>query len=172
MEAVGELGINLYGLIGQIVNFVILLILLMVIGYRPIRRMLDERSAMIKAGMEQAELIKEQAARAEQEVQAQLETARREGQSLIAQATQLGGHLKEEARQEARREAEAIVARARVEIQAEREEAMAELRKQVVDIAILAAEKVISESLDKAKHQRLIDEVLEEMAPLREGSGG
>ena len=45
----------------------------------------------------------------------------------------------------------------------------AELRQEFVDVAILAAERVINESLDKAKHRRLIEEVLEESATLKQG---
>ena len=38
-----------------------------------------------------------------------------------------------------------------------------------VDLAILAAEKVINQSLDKKAHQRLIEEVLEESTTPGEG---
>ena len=45
--------------------------------------------------------------------------------------------------------------------------ALDELRKQFADIAILAAEKVIKESLDKEKHRKVIDEVLDESNTLQ-----
>ena len=91
-----------------------------------------------------------------------------EGQNMLTQAGQIGERLKEEAREEARHEAEITIARARTEIQRERDQAIEELKRQFVDLAITAAEKVISETLDKEKHRRLIDEVLEQ-APKREG---
>jgi len=86
----------------------------------------------------------------------------------LTQAGLIGERLKEEAREEARHEAEITIARARTEIQRERDESIEELKRQFVDLAITAAEKVISETLDKEKHRRLIDEVLEQ-APKREG---
>ena len=162
------LGISIEGLIGQIVNFLILLILLTVIAYKPITKMLNERSRRIKESMEQTELIREQMERAEQEVQKRLEEARKEGQIMLAQAEQIGERLKQEAREEARREAEAIMARARSEIKLERDEALNQLRLQFADLAIVAAEKVIKETLDKKAHRRLIEEVLEE-STLKEG---
>jgi len=163
----GPLGINLPGLIAQMVNFLLLLGLLYLAAYRPILRMLDQRSARIKDSLERAEEIERHTARAEAEVKAQIEAARKEGQGIVAQAQKLGDQLKEEARLEARREAQALVERARGEIARERDEALGELRRQFADLAILAAEKVINESLDKAKHQRLIEEVLEEAGQLR-----
>ncbi len=162
------LGISIEGFIGQIVNFLILLILLTVVAYKPITKMLNERSRRIKESMEQTEFIREQMERAEQEVQKRLEEARKEGQAMLAQVEQIGGRLKQEAREEARREAEAIMARARSEIKLERDEALNQLRLQFADLAILAAEKVIKETLDKKAHRRLIEEVLEE-STLKEG---
>ena len=163
----GELGISWQGLLGQIINFVLLLALLYFIGYKPIRKMLDERSKRIKEGVDQAELAKEAAARAEEEVQIRLDEARKEGQLILAQASEMGERLKAEAREEARREAEALIARARAEIGMERDEAIDKLRQEFADLAILAAEKVIKETLDKERHRRLIQEVLEESSNLR-----
>jgi F-type H+-transporting ATPase subunit b len=132
------------------------------------RRMLDERSNRIKESMEQAEQIKEQMTKSEEQVKLQLDTARREGQDILAQAAQMGERLKEEAKGEARQEAEVIVARARTEIERERDQAIDEVKREFVDLAITAAEKVVHESLDREKHRRLIEEVLEQ-APKREG---
>ncbi len=168
MEALGQLGINLPGLVAQLINFSLLLAILFVVGYRPIMRMLDERSNRIKDSMDKAEFIKQEAERVKDEVAAKLEEARREGQSLVAQANQIGERLKAEAKQEAQQQGEALIARARSEIQRERDEAVAELRQEFAELTILAAEKVINRTLDEAAHKQLIEEVLEESARLKE----
>ena len=164
----GAIGIDWEVLLAQFVNFAILLGLLTVVLYKPMRRMLDERSNKIKESMEQAEQIKEQMTKSEEQVKLQLDTARREGQEILAQAAQMGERPKEEAKGEARQEAEVIVARARTEIERERDQAIDEVKREFVDLAITAAEKVVNESLDREKHRRLIEEVLEQ-APKREG---
>ena len=48
------------------------------------------------------------------------------------------------------------------EIQLERDSVIADLRREFADLTISAAEKVISQSLDRAQHRRLIDEALAE----------
>ena len=156
------LGISLPTLVAQIINFFILLGLLYLVAYRPIMRMLDERSRKIKESMEQTEFIKEQATHAEEEVKKQLETAGKDGQEIIARAVRSGEEVKRELQQEARQEAESLINRARTEIQRERDEAVGELRREFVDLTILAAGKVIERSLDKEAHRQLIDKVLEE----------
>ena len=168
MEGLAGLGINVPTLLAQVVNVVILLVVLYFVAYKPVMRMLDERSKRIKDSMEQADAIKEQAARSEEEVKKQLAAANREGRERIDKSVKAGEEVKEKARQGARQEAEALITRARDEIKRERDEAIGELRKEVADLTIAAAEKVIDRSLDKKAHRDLIDKVLEESDALKE----
>jgi endonuclease-3 len=76
------LGFNLPGLLAQLINFAILLVILRLVAYKPIMRMLDERSRRVREGLEAAERMKEQAAQADVEVEKRLEEARQELLSL------------------------------------------------------------------------------------------
>lgn len=163
------LGISLPTLVAQVVNVVILLVLLRLVAYKPIMRMLDERAARVKENIEQAQALKEQMARSEEETRLRLEAASREGQERIARAAQAGEEVKKKAQEEARREAEVLLERARAEILRERDSAIGELRREFGDMTILAAEKVIDRSLDKEAHRQLIDRVLEESSTLKKG---
>jgi F-type H+-transporting ATPase subunit b len=156
------IGINWPLLIAFVVNFVILFALLSIFAYKPILKMLEERQAKIKESMDQAEKIRQDTARSEEEIKANLERARKEGQNVVSQAGQIGERLKEEAKQSARQEAESLIDKARSEIQHEREKSIEELRAEFADIAIMAAEKVIKETLDKKKHRKIIEDVLKE----------
>ena len=162
------LGINLPLLIAFIVNFLILFGLLSLFLYKPVLKMLDERQAKIKESMDQAEEIRQQTARTEEEIKSQLDSARKEGQQIVAQAEQIGERLKSEAKEEARQEAESLIAKASIEMQRQRDIDLQELRGQFADIAILAAEKVINETLDKEKHRKIINKVLDESNTLKE----
>jgi len=142
--------------------------LLIYFGYKPVRRMLDERARRIKESMEQAEATRKEYEQAKVAVAEQISQARQEGQAVISQASHIGDRLKEEARAEARHEAQAIVERTRLELERERDELIDDLRQEFVDTAILAAEKVIKETLDKEKHKKLIEEALEESPTFKE----
>ncbi len=169
MEGLAGLGINLPSLIAQVINFTILLGLLYLVAYKPLMRMLDERSRRVKESMEQTEYIKQQAAKAEQETEKRIAAAGKEGQRIVDQAVKIGKEVGQKAQEEARQEAEALIARAQVEIQRERVEIISELRKEFADLTILAAEKVIDRSLDKKTHRQLIDQVLKESPGLKKG---
>ena len=159
---IGALGINFPGLIAQIINFGILLVVLRLVAYKPVMKMLDDRAARVRESIETAERIKEREAETAKTAEERLEEARREGQTLIAQAQQISARIQEEARGQAQTEAEGLLTRARNEIRLERDSAIASLRGEFAGLTISAAERVIGQSLDRRAHQRLIEEVLAE----------
>jgi len=169
MEGIGSLGLNVSTLLAQVINVAILFGLLYLVAYKPIMRMMDERSRKIKESMDNTEYIRQQAERAEEEAAKRIEVAAKEGQEAIARAVRTGEEVRQEAQQKARGEAETIIARARLEIQRERDEAIEQLRREFADITIEAAGKVIDRTLDKKAHQDIIDKVLKESTTLKKG---
>jgi F-type H+-transporting ATPase subunit b len=164
-----DLGINLPLLISQLVSFLILLVLLYFVAFKRVLKVLDERSGRIKESLEQAESVVKKSAQAEDEVKKQLQTASQKGQELIAQATKVSDDIRAQARTLAKKDGEALIAQARQAIQAERDEAIEELRHEFADVTIMAAGKVIGESLDKQSHKALIDKILNESKSLKKG---
>jgi F-type H+-transporting ATPase subunit b len=159
---VEALGINLPGLIAQLVNFLLLLFLLSKFLYPRIVAMLDERAARVRESMERAEQVKLEAERMEVQFQERLAEARREGQQIVSNASQIAQRIQAEAQEKAGREADAFLARAREQIQRETEAARLQLRQEVVSLATLAASRVVERSLDERQHVDLIERVLSE----------
>jgi F-type H+-transporting ATPase subunit b len=168
MGGISELGINWSVLVTQVVTFIILLVVLRFVAYKPIMRMLDERSRRIKESVEQAEAVKAQSAKTEEELKKQMELASREGQERIDRAIKAGEGIKQKAQEDAKKEAEKLIVRARAEIQQERDAAVSEVRREFADLTVLAAGKVIEKSLNKEEHRELIDKVLEESTTKKE----
>ena len=161
------LGINVWFLATQIVNFLILLLILYFFAYKPVMKMLDERSRKIRESMDEVQKVKDQAAQTEEEFKKKIEAASKEGQEVIARAMRTGEEARQRAQLEAKQEAQGLVEKARVEIQRERDETISELRQEFADLTVVAAEKVIGQSLDKNAHRQIIDQVLDESAALK-----
>jgi F-type H+-transporting ATPase subunit b len=161
------LGINLGYIISQIVNFTLLAVLLYFVAYKPILRMLDERSARIKKGLEDAELASRRAAEMEQEFEQRMAEARKDGQEIVAQATQMSEKARQEILETAREESRALIEKAKEEIGRERDLAMSELRQQVADLSLTISEKVIGETLDEQRQRQLIAQFLEQTEELK-----
>ncbi|MBM3139330.1 MAG: F0F1 ATP synthase subunit B [Chloroflexi bacterium] len=159
-SGIAALGFNLPGLVAQLVNFLILLIVLRLFLYKPILRVLDERKRRIEEGLQRSEQAASAAAASEGEARRAMEQARAEARDVVTRAQETASRLRGELEQQARADAKQIVSRAREEIELEREQAIQRLRAEFAGLTILAAERVIGQSLDRQAHQRLIDEVL------------
>lgn len=158
----GGLGINLPGLITQLVSFLILFLVLRKLLYGPITRMLDQRAQKIKASLDAAEEAREQAASSAEKVERELVAARGQGQQLIAEARAAAGRFRDQEQTKTRQEIEQMRQRALTDIGRERDQAIEEVRRQFADLAVTAAEKVVERSLDQKAHAELIDRVLRE----------
>ena len=166
---VTELGINLPSLVAYLVNFILLLGILGFFAYKPLMRMLDERTERIRESLEAADQARQEAANAQEAIQEQITEARREGQRIMDQTREAAERFRTEEMEKARLEAEAFVERARSDIQRERDTALQEVRASFGDLAITAAERVIRSSLDRTARESLIAQVLEEGETLRRG---
>jgi F-type H+-transporting ATPase subunit b len=160
-------GINLPVIISQLVNFFILFGLLYLVAYKPILKMLDERSKKIKENMKLTEEIKSQSSLAQQQVKQQIENAGKQAQDIIARATVTGEEIRRKAQQDARQEADALISKAKAGIQAEHDRSFVQMRDEIADLVVLATGKVIGKVFDKETHLQLIERVLEESIPLK-----
>lgn len=149
-------------LIAQLLIFLVMLGVLYRFAWGPLLRILNERRARIAQGVEATERAKQELEAAERERQAKLEEARREAQAMLDRIAKQGEDLRKELEAKAREQADALIAKARTEIQQEREKAVQELRSQAADLAVMAAGRIIGESLDAKKHRELIGRAIEE----------
>jgi len=162
MDVLNTLGINARDFIWHTINFIVLIALLSRFLYRPIVGMLEERTRRIQESLEAAERARADVAQADREREELLASTRREIQEMMATAQQVAERIGSEARSTAQQEAQRIVETARQEAEAERAQAMAELRREVASLAVAAAERVISRSLDDQAHRQLVEQFLDE----------
>ncbi len=162
MENIAKLGLNLPWLIAQIVNFVLILLILRAFAYKPILNMLETRKRKIQESLEYAEKVKADAAAQQSDFERRIDEARRQASQASQAATQVAEKEKERILAEARQEAEQIKAQAREQVNLERRQMVSELREQVVNLSMLAAQRVIGASLDESRSRQLVNDFLTE----------
>ena len=144
----------------QMLNFVVLLVILTKLLYRPFLTKMEERTAAIKKSLEEAQASRAEAARQQEENEARLRAAHAEAAQIREQALR-------EAAEEARRQTEAAQAQARklvedtkVQLEGEVRRAREELRREVADLATTVAEKLVRRSLRDEDHRRIVAEAI------------
>lgn len=150
--------------IWTMVCFVLLLLILRKMAWKPIIASIEERDRTIKDSLEQAAKIQEESKRISEEQAKILAAARSEANALLASTRQAGEDLKRKLEQSANDEKARILASANTEIEASKRAAIADLRRTTADLSIRIAEKLIQGSLDDAKQRALVDQLINEVS--------
>ena len=144
--------------LAQCLNFLLLILVLRVIAFKPLLKVLDQRKERIAQGLEDAHKAEARLANIEADYSKRMDEARAEGQKTVAELTA-----------NAEKQAQAIIAKAnedaaRLKVQAqedallERNKALADLRSQVVALSMAAANKLVGEAMDEKRQRVLVDE--------------
>ena len=160
----GELGINLPGLITQLISFTVLLFLLTKFLYKPVLKLLDERAEKIKKGLSDAELASKGAEEAAQRIEGEISQARLEGKKLIEEAQKASTKLRDTEKKKISVEIKGMMDKAKKEIESERDGAILELKNEFGSLVIGAASKVIEKEVDNKSHSELLNKALEDNA--------
>ena len=147
-------------IIWTLITFVLLLIVLSKVAWRPLLSMLDAREASIREAMEKAEKAQAEAQAAAEENKKALAEARAEAQAAINKAREDAERIAHEVRDRAEAEAEALKEQARQTIQQELNQAVQALRKQTTELAVLAAGHLLEENLDSDKNRKIVDDFI------------
>ncbi len=160
----GTFGINGTMFIGQLINFAIVLIVLYKWAYKPLVKVMEERTSKIENSLKKAEQIEQDRIAADEKVEEQLAKAREEGRAVIAEAQEKALALAEKSKEKTKEEVEAVVTQAKAQIAADREQMMAELKVEAGKLVADAAEKVLGQKMDSKADEKLIASAVEESA--------
>ncbi|MFZ5652521.1 MAG: F0F1 ATP synthase subunit B [Bacillota bacterium] len=164
-QIITALGLN-STLVAQIFNFIILLIFLRVVVYKPLVSVLEKRQQFIHDNVKAAEEERKQAEALRQSYLADMQKAKEEAQAIIQQATKAGEAQAQQILEAARAEAGRIKDVALQEIEREKEKAVAELRDQVVSLSILVADRIIGRQITQDLQHGLVQEFIKEAGDL------
>jgi F-type H+-transporting ATPase subunit b len=158
------LTINWFWVIVSALNFMVFFFLVYRIVLVPVGRMLADRRARIEQGLKDADAARRDREAAADQRQALLAEARREGAEIVARAQRMADEARQQGVAETKEDIERVRAQAVAEIDAERQRALADVRGQVAELALLAAGKVVGETMDGTRERRLVDEFLAQVS--------
>ncbi len=153
-DALSAMGINGPFLISQIVNFLVMFGLLTVLLWKPARKRLDERQAMLQKQVEDTEAAEKVREEIGKEREAVLAEAKKEAEKIIAQSQERVESIKAEASKEAKK----IIQKAQEDAKEEEGNVLKGVRDQVAILAIAATQKLLGEALDEKRQKVLVDE--------------
>jgi F-type H+-transporting ATPase subunit b len=143
-------------LVTHAVGFLITLWILKRFAWGPLLAIMEERRNKIVDEFGKIEEEKENAAKLTAKYEGKLKGIESERRAKIVEAVSEGKKVAEEIKAAARDEGKAIQTRAKAELEREIAKARVQLKEEMIEITMTAAEKIIRERLDDAKHRELI----------------
>lgn len=163
MELFSALGIDLKILIAQVVNFVVLGFILYKIGYKPILKFVQDRTAKIEQGLKQAEEAKTALSSAAAEQQRLLAQAKQDGQKVLDEAKTLAATQGQQIVERSKSEAGKVIEKAKHDIRQEHDKMMQTAKAELAEVVTLACERVLREKLTAQEDRALIERTLADL---------
>src|SRR3989344_2367084 len=153
-ELFSKLGIEWHIIIAQIVNFAILVYVLQRFAYKPILKLLDQRTAKTKHDEEKSAKLSRELSEAEIISADMIKKSRDEGRTLIAKAE------KEEILEQTKKDAAEIISQSKKTVGLERIKLAQDVKREIGEIVALSIEKAISNSANESYKSKLVEEAL------------
>ncbi|MGV0968819.1 F0F1 ATP synthase subunit B [Empedobacter sp.] len=146
------------------VVFIILLVLLRSLAWKPILSAVKEREQSIEDALDAAKKAKEEMALLNAQNEKILKEARAERDAILKEAREMKENIINEAKNSASVEANKLIENAKAAIQNEKVSAMADIKNQVGQLSIEIAEKILTKELaDKTAQEDLVNNVIDQV---------
>ena len=141
----------------------VLFLLMSYLLFNPAKKLLADRQERIAKDISDAKEASESAETLKAEYESKLKNIEKEAEVILSEARQKA--LKNEARiiEEAKAEAHRIIKHAQEEAELEKKHAMDDVKQEIIAVAALMAQKVVSASIDTTIQDSLVEETLKEM---------
>jgi F-type H+-transporting ATPase subunit b len=126
--------------------------------------MLKDRRERIEQGLKDADAARRDREAAADQRQGIIAEARREASDIVQRAQKVSDETRDKSIVDTQAEIERLRERAVADIDAERKRALADVRRQVGELALLAAGKVVGETMNDEREKRLVDEFLAQVS--------
>lgn len=160
MELIEKLGIDWKLLIAQIVNFLILFFVLTKFAFKPLIKMLDERSRHIEQSLEEAEKIKTMHLEATAQKEAIILEARHSAKDIISESKKQAEEVQQKLTTEAQNEVAKMLESGRLSLAVMKEKMSQELQKEVGELVVEATRKVMLGIVDQKVNREYVNRIL------------
>ena len=135
--------------------------------YRPVRNVLQKRTARIQGQLVQAEEELEKATELRKKYEKRLEEVEREREEILVEARKIAADSSRRLIAEAKKEADTIRERATANVEMEWERAENDMRTAIIDVSAVMAEKFVSLAINKETHDRLFEETISDLEGMK-----
>ncbi len=150
-------------LIAQMAAFVLLIWFVNKVLWGPMNALLSERQKRIADGLAAADKGRHELELSEQRAGEALKEAKVKASEIISMSEKRATEIVEEAKDSARAEGERLLAASRAEIEQEYNRAKEDLRASVAEIALAGAERILKREIDRKAHDQVLQDLVKQI---------
>ncbi len=150
-------------MIWTVVAFLLTLVVLHRIAWKPLLASLDDREKRIDDALSKARQAQQEAEKAIAQTKADSAAALRESAEMVKQAKLDAEKLGEKILEEARQERQKVVDEGLKRIESEQRAAFEQIRRETVDLAIRAASRLVKSQMDEQQQHRIVEDFLKDI---------
>jgi F-type H+-transporting ATPase subunit b len=150
-------------MIWTLITFAIVLFVLRRFAFGRIQGIIDTRRERIREALDEADKARQEARELRELTKREREEAKADREQILEESRRQAQALFEQARQRADEDLRERLDKNKQELEAENRRVQAQIRRDVVELTLLAAEKVTGKALDAKDQRRLIDETIDEL---------
>lgn len=154
---------NLWAFLVQLFAFIIMVLIAIKFGYKPVKKFLDSRKAYIANNLEEAKSKNEEANRNLEETKAKLQGSEKEAIQIIQEAKKAAEAEREQILEETKKDIATKHQKAQEDIRIEQEKVMKEMHDDVVDIAIEATKNILNREVSSGDDKALLDNFVSDL---------
>jgi F-type H+-transporting ATPase subunit b len=147
--------------IWTVITFLIVLVILRWKAWGPLIETLDKRAKQIEDSLSKAEKVTAEAEQQAEKNEEILSAARQEGQKIVSGAREAGEKLRQKLESDGKEQYKGMLDKAKEQIDTEKQKALNEIKTTVVDIALMASEKIIQRNLNTEDNKKIIEQTVE-----------
>ena len=151
------------GMIPNLINFLLLVVVMTWLLYKPVRRILQARADRIEGEMKDAAMSKVAADELKAQYEQKVREIEVERTAILDEARKLANENRDRIVENAKNEAADVKSRAERDIATEKEQIKGAVHQAIIDISTDMAEKLISATIDKNAHDKLFSEAMAEL---------
>lgn len=155
-----KLDVAAFTLIAQILATIILILIVRFKFWKPITAFLESRKEKVTESIKQKEEAEIEANLLKEQANDYLDNAKTNAKEIITNATNFGEQEKKRIIDEAYEEIEEHKQKTEAELKRQVEESKENLKKEIVDVAYLLADKIVSSQMDEEKNKTIIQDFL------------
>lgn len=152
-----------FTLIGQMITFLVLVLVTMKWIWPPLTKVLEKRREQIAEGIADAEKAKRELELARKKSKELIQEAKAQAAVVVEQANVRAHNIEETAHEEARVAAERTKAQAKTDVAQMHEEARRQLVEEAVNMAVDGAEKILGKNIDRAANNDLLAQLANDL---------